>query len=95
MSSVDEGPMKKLIKNIFKNSGPSVAKLGPFENGQNGPLYKLKLLQQHQAANLRVALRCMEASVLARRRYLFIEHAIASRGGGAGVNNYEHIVDLY
>ena len=84
ISRVDEGPMKKLIKNIFKNSGPFVVELGPFVRKQNGPLYKLKLLQQHQAANFRVALRCMEASVLARRRYLFIEHAIASRGGGAG-----------
>ena len=45
--------MKKLIKNICKNSGPSVVNLGPFVNEQNGPLYKLKLLQQHQAADVR------------------------------------------
>ena len=50
---MDEGPLKKLIKNICKNSGPSVAEQGPFVNGQNGLLYKLKLLQQHQAADVR------------------------------------------
>ena len=50
---VDERQMKKFVKNICKNSGPSVVELGPFVNGQNGLLYKLKLLQQHQAADVR------------------------------------------
>ena len=82
MSSVDEGPMKKLIKNICKISGPSVVKLGQFGNGQNGPLYKLKLLQQHKAADLRHGWEMHGSISAVRQRNLFIEHAIVSRGGG-------------